>query len=71
MIKTYQPDDIIYEKLIDQRNKLNLGTDTQIGNKVKISSRNRIIHRMAVIIFILLSVLLVVGPKFKLFPLMI
>lgn len=50
LINTYQPGDIIYEKLIGQRNKLLPRYKKQIvqqdlGNKVKIVFRNRIIHK--------------------------
>lgn len=49
-IKTYQINDIVYEKIIGQRNKLAPRFKKQkvkedLGNKIKIHSRDRIIHK--------------------------
>lgn len=49
-VKNYMPEDIIYEKIIGQRNKLQPRFKKQkvkedLGNKVLIQSRNRIIHK--------------------------
>lgn len=49
-IKTYQPGDVVYEKIIGQRNKLSPRFKKQkvqedLGNKIRIQFRNRIIHK--------------------------
>lgn len=49
-IRTYQPDEEVYEKLIGQRNKLDNRYKRQqvkedLGNKIRIVSRNRLIHK--------------------------
>lgn len=49
-IKTYQPGEVIYEKIIGQRNKLlprfkKQKVKEDLGNKVRINFRDRIIHK--------------------------